>query len=65
MLSDKNYYVTIFSALALTAFVFVMRFLPDFVAWQGWNWCGSDCNVRDWLEATSGWAGFVAAGIAV
>ncbi|WP_416066078.1 hypothetical protein ACK9YZ_06925 [Rhizobium sp. ZK1] len=65
MLSDRNYCVTIISALALTAFIFVMRFLPDFLAWQGWDWCGSNCNVRDWLEGTSGWAGFLAAVIAV
>lgn len=65
MLSDKNYCVSVVSILALIAFVFVMRFLPDFLAWQGWDWCGDDCDVRNWLEATSGWAGFVAAGIAV
>lgn len=65
MLSDKNFCVTIVSALALVAFTFVMRFLPDFLAWQGWDWCGGNCYFRDWLEATSGWAGFVAAGMAV
>ncbi len=65
MLSDKRYCVTIFSTLALIAFVFVMRFLPDLFAWQASDLCGDDCDVRSWLEATSGWAGFVAAGIAV
>jgi hypothetical protein len=65
MLSDKNYCVTIVSILGLIAFVFVMRFLPDFLASKGWDLCGTDCDFRSWLEATSGWAGFVAAGIAV
>jgi hypothetical protein len=64
MLSDRRYCVTIVSAVALIAFVFVMRFLPDFVSWQGWDLCGSDCNVRDWLEATSGWIGASIAAVA-
>lgn len=57
MLSDKNYCVTIVSALALVAFAFVMRFLPDLLAGPGWDWCGENCSFRDWLEATSGWIG--------
>jgi hypothetical protein len=52
------------TVLALGAFVFIMRFLPDFIEWQGWDWCGSECNLRDWLEATSGWFGAVIAAIA-
>ncbi|GCA53189.1 hypothetical protein KGO5_05657 [Sinorhizobium sp. KGO-5] len=64
MLSDKNYCVTIISALTIIAFVFVMRFLPEFLAWQGWDWCGANCNVRDWLEATSGWIGASIAAVA-
>lgn len=67
MLSDKNYCVTICSVLALAAFVFVMRFLPDFVAWNGWELCSSEnCNLQAWLGALSGWVGAsVAAAAAV
>ncbi|RVF00022.1 hypothetical protein CN172_29515 [Sinorhizobium meliloti] len=49
--------MTLTSALALIAFVFVMRFLPEFLAWEGWAACGpEDCNVQSWLAAFSGWA---------
>ncbi|WP_461509798.1 hypothetical protein [Rhizobium leguminosarum] len=53
------------SALTLIAVVFVMRFLPDFIAWEGWKVCGdaNACTVQGWLSATSGWAGFAAASV--
>ncbi|QGJ74710.1 hypothetical protein [Sinorhizobium meliloti] len=61
-MSDRGFCVTVTSALALIAFVFVMRFLPDFLAWKGWPACGpEDCNIQSWLSALSGW---VAAGAA-
>lgn len=62
MLNDKGFCVTVTSAMALAVFVFVMRFLPDFVAWQGWLLCGpDDCNLQSWLGALSGWFGGFAA----
>lgn len=64
MLSDKGFCVTVTSALALIAFVFVLRFLPDFLEWEGLVVCGDgDCNLQSWLSALSGWvaagAGFI------
>ncbi|WP_455271210.1 hypothetical protein [Rhizobium herbae] len=60
-MSEKGFIVTVVSAVALVTFVFVMRFLPDFVAWNGWDLCGTDCNLRAWLDALSGWFGGIAA----
>lgn len=64
MLDDKKYCVLITSTLALIAFVFVMRFLPDFVVWSGWKMCSSDCGVIDWIGAVSGFAGTMIAAVA-
>ncbi len=62
MLSDRQFCVTITTAIALLSFAFFMRFLPDFVEWQGWVWCSSDaCNIQGWLGALSGWFGGFAA----
>jgi hypothetical protein len=56
MLSNKSFCVTVASAVALVAFVSVMRFLPDFLVWQGWEVCGGGtCSVQSWLSALSGW----------
>lgn len=62
MLNDKWFCVTVTSVVALAAFVFVMRFLPDYVASQGWELCGKDdCNLQSWLGSLSGWFGGFAA----
>ncbi|TAV48418.1 hypothetical protein ELI30_08945 [Rhizobium leguminosarum] len=53
------------SALTLVAFIFVMRFLPDFLGWEGWEACGKDdCNIQSWLSALSGWVAAIGAGVA-
>ncbi|MDP9590609.1 UNVERIFIED_ORG: hypothetical protein J2W19_003173 [Shinella zoogloeoides] len=63
---DKRFCVTVLTALALGMFILFMRFLPELVNWPQWPLCGQpDCNVQGWLSATSGWAGFIAAGVAV
>ncbi|MFK0273677.1 hypothetical protein ACIQUG_08375 [Ensifer sp. NPDC090286] len=62
MLSDRNFCVTIASALALIAFVVLMRFMPDFLAWKNWQACGpGNCNIQSWLSALSGWVAAFAA----
>jgi hypothetical protein len=62
MLKDRQYCVVITSVLALLAFIFTMRFLPDLMDWTGWPMCSpDDCNVQGWLGALSGWFGGVAA----
>lgn len=66
MLSDRQFCVTITSAVALLSFVFFMRFLPDFVSWQGWMLCAEpNCNVQGWLGSLSGWFGAIAAFITI
>ncbi len=55
--------MTVTSGLALVAFVFVMRFLPDLVAWQAWPAC-DDCNILSWLSALSGWVAALGALVA-
>ncbi|NTF07158.1 hypothetical protein G6L37_13475 [Agrobacterium rubi] len=64
MFNDKQYCVVIASASALIAFVFIMRFLPDFVVWRGWELCRSDCSVIDWIGAVSGLLGTLIAAVA-
>lgn len=63
---NKPYCVAVLTFLALGMFVLIMRFTPDFLTWTEWPLCeGSGCNLQGWLSATSGWAGFLAAGIAL
>lgn len=66
MLNDKGFCVAVTAAVALIAFVFFMRFLPDFVQWQGWKWCNpTECNVQTWLGSLSGWFGGLVAFITI
>ncbi|MGN7734395.1 hypothetical protein [Ensifer sp. 22564] len=63
---DKRFCVSVLSALALGMFMLVMRFSPELANWPELPLCEkNNCNVQGWLSATSGWAGFIAAGIAV
>lgn len=62
MLNDKQFCVVVSSAVALVAFVCLMRFLPDVMAWTGWPMCDKGtCNVQSCLGALSGWFGGIAA----
>jgi len=66
MLTDKRFCVAVTTVVTLTAFVFFVRFLPDFVEWQGWEWCNpTECNVQTWLGSLSGWFGGFAAFITI
>ncbi|WP_421591119.1 hypothetical protein [Shinella sp. M27] len=63
---DKRFCVTVLTVLSLGMFILFMRFLPELANWPEWPLCDEpDCNVQGWLSATSGWAGFIAAGVAV
>ncbi|USJ24694.1 hypothetical protein [Ensifer adhaerens] len=66
MLSDRKFCVVVSSALVLVAFVLVMRFLPELVAWSGWTLCeGQTCNLQGWLSALSGWVAAIVAAFTV
>lgn len=55
-MEDRRFCVIVTSAIALLAFIILMRFLPEFIAWSGWPSCGeNNCNFQSWLSATSGW----------
>ena len=61
MRQESPFVVVTLTFLVLAAFVFLMGFVPFIPG----NICeATRCTLQDWLAATSGWAGFVAAVVA-
>lgn len=60
-MNDRGFYIPVLSALTLAAFVLLLRFFPDVTSWKLCE--PARCTVQDWLAATAGWIGFVAAAI--
>lgn len=60
-MNDRGFYIPVLSALTLAAFVLLIRFFPDVTNWELCE--ASRCTVQDWLAATAGWVGFLAAAV--
>lgn len=60
-MNDRGFYIPVLSGLTLTAFVLLIRFFPDVTSWKLCE--PARCTVQDWLSATAGWVGFVAAAV--
>ncbi|MDW9473454.1 hypothetical protein [Sinorhizobium meliloti] len=58
----KEFFVPVLTFLTLTSVLLLAIFLPGI---SDWKLCEADrCTLQDWLSATAGWAGFVAAAAA-